>query len=336
MVDSWLPTMNAEGTISERILEQTCDRYGVLSKHLVFVGGIENAIYSYEKDNQTFFLRFGHSSHMTLDLVTAEIDWLVYLIDKEVPAVKPAKSENGSYIERIDTGKDSYNVVAFERAEGEHLDFRDPFSWTDSVIRDWGRVIGRMHSVTKDYKHKSTKRYEFQPELDLHLIRDNAKARENIADLFQRMHELPKSRESYGLVHSDIHAGNFFVKDNRISAILDFDRACYKWFISELAVFLYYPLYITEMRSNPNKQREYASRVFPIFWEGYAAENHLDPSWLEHLDLFMQVRDAILFMYLPPSVSKDVRMRFGRRILGEDSYTDFEFCIPDCQGSDSF
>ncbi|MFX0054175.1 MAG: phosphotransferase enzyme family protein [Candidatus Hermodarchaeota archaeon] len=315
-----------EDTVSKKHQELACERYGVASNELNFVGGMENAVYSYQKNGQTVFLRFGHSSHMTLDLVIAEIDWVVYLLEKNVPVIKPVKSENGIYVERIGKGKDSYNVVAFEKAEGEQLDFGDPKSWNDSVVRDWGRTIGRMHSVTKEYKPKSARRYEFHPELDLSLIkRGDKKVREKVSKLFQRMHELPKGREEYGLVHSDIHVGNFFVKDNKLSAILDFDRACYKWFISEIAIALYYPLYVTTLRNDADEQREFASRFLPTFLEGYKNENTLNAKWLDQLEMFMQVRDAILFMYLPPSVPEEVRGSFRRRILGEDPYTDIQF-----------
>jgi Ser/Thr protein kinase RdoA (MazF antagonist) len=320
--------MSAEGTVSKKILEQTCNRYGILTQELTFVGGMENAVYSYQKDSQTYFLRMGHSSHMTLELVTAEIDWLVYLVDNKVPAVRPVKSHHGTYVESVGSNNDSYNVVAFEKAEGEHMDFRNPKSWSESVIRDWGRVIGLMHSVAKDYKPKSTRRYEFHPELDMPLIKGEAKeVKDSIRSLFQRMHELPKSRDSYGLVHSDIHVGNFFVKDDKISAVFDFDRACYKWFISEIAIALYYPLYVTEMRNNTDEQKDYVARVLPEFLNGYSTENKLDSSWLEHLDMFMQVRDVILFMYMPPNVPEDVKNRFRRRIVGKDPYTDFNFGI---------
>ena len=315
-----------EGTVSTKHLKYACERYGVAPEDLNFAGGMENAVHSYQRDGQTIFLRFGHSSHMTFDLVTAEIDWVVYLIENGIPAVRPVKSERGSYVEKIGKGRDSYNVVAFKKAEGNQLDFGDPKSWKDAVVRDWGKTIGKMHSVTKDYKAKSARRYQFHPELDLSLIKgESRKVIDRVRDLFQRMHELPKKREAYGLVHSDIHVGNFFVKDDRIAAILDFDRACYKWFISEIAVALYYPLYVTTLRNDSRGQKEFASRFLPVFLEGYTSENSLDLNWFEHLDMFMQVRDAILFMYLPRSVPEEVRGRFRRRILGEDPYTDIKF-----------
>ncbi|MGD9381601.1 MAG: phosphotransferase [Candidatus Thorarchaeota archaeon] len=318
--------MSREGTISKTHLKQACERYNVAPEEMTFAGGMENAVYSCKKNGQTIYLRFGHSSHMTFNLVTAEIDWVVYLLDKNVPAARPMKSGNGIYVERIGTSRDSYNVVAFEKAEGEQLEFGDPKRWHDDVIKDWGKTIGRIHSVTKDYKPKSARRYEFHPELDLFLIkRENMKVREKISALFQKMHELPKGKDAYGLIHSDIHVGNFFVKDGKISAILDFDRACYKWFISEIAISLYYPLYVTSLRNDSNEQKEFALRFLPTFLEGYATENSLDSTWFEHLQMFMQVRDAILLMYLPPSVPEEVRGRFRRRIIGKDPYTNIQF-----------
>lgn len=314
-----------DGSVSKKHLEEACAKYGIGLKDLTFAGGMENAVYSFRKEDQKLFLRIGQTKHMSTELVNAEIDWVIYLLDKKVPAVRPVKSDKGVIVEVIGKGRDSYNVVAFEEAEGEQLDFRNPKSWQDSVIRDWGKTIGRIHSVTKDYNPKSSRRYEFHPELDLHLVKKDSKAKRRIGDLFERMHELPKTRDSYGLVHSDLHAGNFFVKADKISTILDFDRACYKWFISEVAIALYYPLYVTELRKRPHEQKEYASRFLPLFLEGYSSENKLDSSWLEYLSLFMQVRDAILYMYIPPTVPAEWKASFRRRILGEDTYADIQF-----------
>jgi Ser/Thr protein kinase RdoA (MazF antagonist) len=317
--------MNQE-TVSKKKLQMTAELYGLNIDCLEFVGGIENSVYRYEKNGQSFFLRFGDISHMSFNLVSAEIDWVLYLLNRNIPAVKPVASDNGLFVERINTGSNSYNVVAFEEAEGDQLDFGNPKSWNDSVVRDWGKTIGRMHSVTKEYKPKSSRRYEFKPEVDLPLIkRESKKIINSISDLLQRMHELPKGREVYGLVHSDIHVGNFFVKNDKISAILDFDRACYKWFISEVAIALYYPLYITSLRENSVEQRKFASEFLPVFREGYETEHRLNESWTEHLDMFIRVRDAILFMYLPSDVPEALRERFRRRIVGEDPYTEIHW-----------
>ncbi|MGD9397156.1 MAG: phosphotransferase [Candidatus Thorarchaeota archaeon] len=313
--------MSVQETIPRTHLKEIGERYGVEPKGLIFVGGFENSVYSFSKKGQELFLRVGSSKHMTLELVQAEIEWVRYLVEKGVPAVKPAPSVADGYVERVDLGKVSYNVVAFEKAKGEHIkDGREPLKWNREMIRDWGRVIGRMHSVTKDFKPKSSRRYDYNPGLDSFLYKNESKKiREYIDGLWIQLGELPKSNDSYGLVHSDIHTGNFFVRNNKISAILDFDRSCYKWFISELAIALYYPTYLSELRNHKGQQKKFVRDFVSLFMEGYETENQLDSKWLEHLDFFIRVREVILLMYSP---NEDWRKPLRPRISGKEPYLD--------------
>lgn len=312
------------GAIGESALRSICERYEIDQQAVSFVGGMENSVYSFQKDGQEYFLRIGHSQHMTFDLVKAEIDWVLYLADNDVPAVKPVQSVNGEYVERITRNSHYYNVVAFEKAEGANLDFYNPQSWPNSAIRSWGKTVGRMQAVTKGYTPKSTRRYKFNltPNYIRSLIpKETSETIEKVIHIFKRLDSLPTTKDGYGLVHSDLHVGNFFVKNSQVSAVLDFDRACYKWFISEIAIALYYPLYITSLRHNEEDQRKFANQFLPIFWQGYETENQLDDSWIQHLDLFIQVRDAVLFLYLPSDAKEETKDLFRRRIISKEPYT---------------
>jgi len=313
--------MPGQETVPKTHLKEIGVRYGVTLEELTFVGGFENSVYSFSMKDQELFLRIGSLKHMTLELVQAEIEWVRYLVEKGVPAVRPTPSVADEYVECVELGEVSYNVVAFEKAKGEHIkNGREPLTWNREMIRDWGRVIGRMHSVTKDFVPKSSRRYEYNPGLDSFLYKNESKKiREYIDSLWIQLGELPKTRDSYGLVHSDIHTGNFFVRNNKISAILDFDRSCYKWFISELAVALYYPIYLTELRNHKDKQKKFVRDFLSLFMEGYESENILDSKWLEHLDFFMRVREVILLMYSPHD---DWRKPLRPRISGKEPYLD--------------
>jgi Ser/Thr protein kinase RdoA (MazF antagonist) len=310
--------MKVDNSLPKSHLNEIAERYGIKPQGLNFVGGFENSVYSFIKNSQDFFLRIGNSKHMTFNLVEAEIDWVRYLVENDVPAVRPAPSINGEYVEMVSFGDVSYNVVAFEKAEGNHVNHGEPLGWNGDIIRDWGKVIGRMHSVTKDHKPGSSRRYEYNPGLDSFLYKNECKEiRDYIDGLFLQLSELPKTRDSYGLVHSDIHTGNFFVKNDKISAILDFDRACYKWFVSELAIALFYPLYLTQLRTDIENQKKFVKQFFPTFMEGYDTENKLDPKWLDYLDLFIRVRDVILLMYAP---NDDWKKPLRPRLLGREPY----------------
>ncbi|MFX0183505.1 MAG: phosphotransferase enzyme family protein [Candidatus Hodarchaeota archaeon] len=307
---------------------QAGDRFGVKPENMSYIGGFENAVYSFEKGNQEYVLRVGHCTHMSFDLVQAELDWILYLSESNVPVTKPLASDAGIYVEKININdnKDNYlNAVAFEKAEGQHLDHENPRIWNKDIIKHWGKIIGRMHALAQDYTPKSSKRYEFgMPPEDIKefLAGEDKEVIDRIISLFQDLEKLPKTKDSHGIVHSDLHTGNFFVKDNRITTLLDFDRTCYKWFISEIAIALYYPLYMTPLRHSQEAQKDFIRYFLPLFWEGYKSENQLEPFWKEKLNTFIEVRDAILYMYLPSAPRKRVSAIIKRRIMGKDSYID--------------
>jgi Ser/Thr protein kinase RdoA (MazF antagonist) len=308
--------------VPKEYLTKIGEVYDFYPNDLTYVGGMENHVYSVSKNNQEYFVRIGDSRHMSFELVEAEIDWVVYLVENGVPAVKPIQSSNGKYIEKIEREQGYLNVVVFEKARGEHTQ-----KWSDEIIVAFGKTVGKMHALAKNYQAKQSKRYHFQPSLSIeHMLKNEE---EDIVEIiqkhFQEAEELPKGREEYGLVHGDLHAGNFFVENNNISAILDFDRTCYKWFISELAVALFYPLYATQMANDKEKQIEFVKRFVRLYMKGYNTENSLDPIWLEKIDLFIKVRHAILYMYLPPQF-EHLRGEQKRR-LREDDYINIQEII---------
>ena len=310
--------------ISEKYLTEIGTLYDFNPSDLSYVGGMENHVYSFSKNNQEYFVRIGDSKHMSFELVEAEIDWVVHLVNNKVPAVKPIQSTNERLIEKVEKDNGYLNVVGFEKAEGEHLDHGNPQDWSDEIIIEYGRTTGRMHSLAKNYQAKSSKRYNFQPSLAIKYMLKNEEPEiiERIAEIFHKVENLPKDKEGYGLVHGDLHTGNFFVENNKVSAILDFDRTCYKWFISEVAVALFYPLYATQLSKKKEKQIEFVKQFLPLFMKGYSSENNLDSKWMEKIDDFIKVRHAILYMYLPPQFNHEKEEQ-GRR-LKEDDYLNIQ------------
>jgi len=51
----------------------------------------------------------------------------------------------------------------------------------------------------------------------------------------------PKSKENYGLIHYDIHRGNFLLVGSEKKLILfDFEMTCKSWYINDVSAVLYY------------------------------------------------------------------------------------------------
>ncbi|MFX0174394.1 MAG: phosphotransferase enzyme family protein, partial [Candidatus Hodarchaeota archaeon] len=300
-------------------------RWSINPSTLSFLGGLENQVYSFKKNKNDYILRVGHSTHMTHDLVQAEMDWVCYLYENNIPVPKPLSSKNSILVERVPAEVGYFNVIVLEKLPGNHINFQKPRAWNEKIIYQWGKIIGKMHRLSKKYTPKNVRRYDFNPTSSLveEMIPNEPNLiKKKIIDIFQSLKSLPKTKDAYGLVHSDLHPGNFLIDDNVISGILDFDRTCYKWFISEIAIALYYPLYLSPLNTNKNEQEDFSHYFLPIFWKGYKSENLLDPFWLSTLNNFIRVRDAILFLYLPRERGKNDLNSIKDRLLNENTYID--------------
>ncbi len=59
-------------------------------------------------------------------------------------------------------------------------------------------------------------------------------------DLLKEIETLPKDKDSYGLIHNDLHPGNFLIDGERIH-LIDFDGCMYSWYAFDIGNALYLP-----------------------------------------------------------------------------------------------
>jgi Ser/Thr protein kinase RdoA (MazF antagonist) len=115
--------------------------------------------------------------------------------------------------------------------------------------------------------------------------------------------------------------------------VFDFDDSCYKWFISDIAVFLYYPLYKSRLVTNQEHQKAFIEYFLPHFWKGYCSENRLGEEWTSKIQQFIKLRDAHLYIVIHELMA-DEKFRkqhehrlegIRKRLLGEIPYTPIDF-----------
>lgn len=98
-------------------------------------------------------------------------------------------------------------------------------------------------------------------------------------------------RDNYGLVHFDVHTGNFFVHHNDIY-IYDFDDSQYAYFAADIAIVMFY----FAGRCPRDRNREDFIREFYLdFMEGYNSQYHLSKSELNKIPIFLKQRELILY-----------------------------------------
>lgn len=120
--------------------------------------------------------------------------------------------------------------------------------------------------------------------------------------MLDRLYTLPKDRDSYGLIHVDVHGGNFFVDDEGQITLFDFDGCQYAWFACDIAMALFYAI------SHDCVSKEdvaHAKDFFEQFMLGYRCENEIDPRWLAQVPYFLKLREVDLYIIIHRSLDID-------------------------------
>ena len=278
---------------TDNILQSAIQHYNIPTDSIQLLDGFESFIYRFERTDGEFILRIGHSKRRSPDLIRGEVDWINYLARGGASVAHAILSKNNNLVEVVDDGHgDQFLCTAFVHARGgpvrqEHLN--------DNLFHNYGRLLGRMHALAKNYRvsNPAWKRYDWNSAKN-NTAEHQMPAKEALAlnkyhTVLEHLSKLPQDTNSYGMIHQDAHAGNFFIDDEYNLTLFDFDDCVYGHFIYDIAMVLFY------MSTDEPNPEEYTKRFMPVFLSGYSEENRLDSIWLEELPLFMKLREIDLF-----------------------------------------
>lgn len=186
-------------------------------------------------------------------------------------------------------------AVAFTQAEGV-LSKEIPLDqWDDLQFQTLGRSISRMHAIARGYvpsKDVSYIEWETGGNLFNRQIENEHWLKERQSQLLEQIRTLPRPTDAYGLVHCDLHFGNFFVETHKqIITLIDFDDCAYGWFAMDIAVLLFD---ILVLYPGTDKD-EYGLNFLHSFLTGYLTENQLSMFWLEQLPLFLKLLEINIY-----------------------------------------
>ncbi|MBC8079096.1 MAG: phosphotransferase [Gorillibacterium sp.] len=293
-----------EDLFGDHVLKAAARLFGLKAEGFKQLGNFENYVYEADKDGVAKILRLTHSSHRTEAEVAGEMDWIDFLLKQGVDIPKYDHSLQGNRTEKILTGASYFTAVVFEKAEGKHAKASDPEIWNEALFKEWGRITGHMHRETRGYQPPTA--HANRPLWDEDDLYKNAKNYIRLGDefvlerldaLLKHLSSLPITADSYGLIHTDIHSGNFFVDQGRIR-VFDFDDCCYLWFVHDIAIPLYYSLSWGVPASYEGNRLAFAADFFQAFWQGYVDEYQLSHEWLAQMPTFLKLRDVTLYLVI--------------------------------------
>jgi Ser/Thr protein kinase RdoA (MazF antagonist) len=271
--------------------------YGISESELQPLrGGHFAQVYGFQRDGKKFVLRLTPpNDDVDVAAQRSILAWMAYLAGHGAFVPEPLPSQNGNLVEDIPSPEGEWLAVASTRAEGILSEEIPLEQWDDVQFQMLGRSIGKIHAIARAYapsKEVSYPEWEIGGNMFNHQIKDELWLKEKQSRVLEQIHALPRPADAYGLVHCDLHFGNFFVDVHRQTVtLIDFDDCAYGWFVMDIAVLLFDVLVLY-----PGTDRdEYGLNFLRSFLSGYLAENRLSIFWIEQLPLFLKLLEINIY-----------------------------------------
>ena len=275
------------------------------------LGDFENYVFEAYRGDNPVILRITHSSHRSKDEILAELDWMNYLHKQKVNCPKAYTSSKNQLIEDLPAGDGSFFYTClFSKVDGYPVKIRSA-EFNNKLFHAWGKAIGQMHSVTKEYQPsneiKLRPSWEDEELLDIETYVPNEKEIiKNTKLLIKELQSILRTKDNFGLIHSDIHSGNFFY-DGECVHVFDFDDCSYHWFASDIAIPLYYSVLYGYQSASEMEREQFAINFLSHFTKGYEEHHSLPEDWKQQLPLFFMLRDITLYCVLHKKFSLEER-----------------------------
>lgn len=277
---------------NDSILQEAMRRYGIDKDQIRALDAFESFIYEFKRDSHAYILRIAHSLRRSESLILGEVDWINDLADGGISVARAIPSESGKLVEGIeDQWGGMFLVTAFVKAQGQA-----PWElWTPTLYEKYGELIGRIHTLSKDYQPNQVawKRPDWNDDLfefvERYLPESESLAKQKFKDICNYVNTLPKDRESYGLTHQDAHGNNLFVDEMGRITLFDLDECAYNWFINDIAIVLFYIVQDAE------DWRAFTEEFLSHFLRGYVQACPLDVAWLKEIPNFLKIREIELY-----------------------------------------
>lgn len=276
--------------------------YGLAPDSPEFLRNSQNHVYLCRRDDERVILRVSKGRHRTCAQVEAELAWIEFLTERGVPVCRPIPTRNGEACVCLPAGGENHTVTCFEHAPGRKI---MPEDIAPPIYEKLGEVLAQLHthtlSLPPDHAARARKHWH-----ESRLLREDVTSlRErlpqsflaSLADLMQKLLELPVEPESFGLIHADACLGNCFLDGERLW-IFDFDNCEHGHFVQDFATILYDSIYCRVLSKFADDGLN--DRIAPLWaglWRGYSRTGPLPAIDPLQLKRFFLLREAVIYLH---------------------------------------
>jgi Ser/Thr protein kinase RdoA (MazF antagonist) len=239
------------------IAGKTLEKYDLDVENVAFIQHSENITFRVTSSGKSYLLRL----HLPLtpgmrphgadpNIIRSEMVWLNSLRRNRLPVPRPVRNRAGEFVTRV-TGADRkpVNGTVLEWLEGE-VYTRDLEN--EQTVAQIGTLAGKIHSHSSQWRlppafeRPAHNPYYFikivdslKPAVDDGRIDyyDFRTLQTSIQELSWFLQPIRKTRKSFGLIHGDLHRGNFLYHDDEIS-LIDFSLCAFGYFMYDLGTCL--------------------------------------------------------------------------------------------------
>lgn len=281
-------------------------QYGLASAQFSLLTHSYNTTFRVQHARGTFMLRVCRLNLHTTQQLRSEVQWLEALrADTDLLVPRPVRNEAGLLVTQgqAEGVPDRRNGVLFEWINGRFC--RAPHL-TPRHLHRVGVLMAQLHNHVAhqftppdgfDRKHAGFAgelKQDFAEAMANDMMTDSQKTffQEAYSQLQARITAIPRTPQTYNLLHTDLHHYNYMFQGDKAIAI-DFDDAAWFYMAYDLAVTLWY------LRSHDR----YAE-LREALLAGYTEAGCVIP---EHIDLFMQFRTLVMASYVGSDDNPQIR-----------------------------
>lgn len=252
-----------------------------------------NFIFTFQKRNNRFFLRFNKSSAKSKKELQEEIKLLKALNERKENIVKPVKSVHNNYVETVNTKLGEYNAVVFEEVKGKQFEFGE---LEKEDFYKWGKELGNLHKCTNEIESKLSFNINSWEDhlffIENNLPGEETSALEELKRTKDWMYNLNIDDKNYGIIHFDFELDNL-IYNNKGFNVIDFDDSAYYWYAADIA-FALRDLFAGKV--------DFKNVLFRAFIKGYESRFIVKKELFGDLPWFLRFHNLLTFTKLIKAV----------------------------------
>lgn len=257
------------------------------------------------KDNFNFvfateklILRFSPARKKSLQEISAELSWTQHLNQQHLSVNQIVTAKSGEPYLKVTVAGEELYLVVFVRSKGTPITMAD---WDEGLFSKLGALTGQLHQAS----------LAFQPQIDHNfphwhqqskcaclaaLPEDERRLPFILGQLNHQLAAQPQLPSHYGVIHYDIHQGNYFLLKELPDTplfLFDFEMTCLGSYLQDIAVILYYANNFNwaHKKQSQKEFEQYFLQVFGAayhkFMPGVALEMEVIQAHLLYRDLFV-------------------------------------------------